>query len=301
LRGNQGVYNEDVGITAAGTAAAPITLMGYPGDPKAVIQPPQGLPTGDHYALRFRAASHDVRVSGVVLQKSYAPVSASAVYFVAGTYADELSDSEVRDAGAGSGIFIDANTHDIKILRNRIHDNCCNHNNNQGHGIYMEGANDTIANNVIYNQPNGWLIQVYPANQNSQIIGNTLVAAGHSAIVVGGDGGVGGLTIRNNIIANNTNYALSHDSTCPTGSVLFDHNLIYNNPAGAVQSGCSQIDTSGGNTVANPLFVDYGNRDLRVQTGSPAIDAANGLTFSPDVNGVPRPVGAAPDTGAHER
>jgi hypothetical protein len=52
----------------------------------------------------------------------------------------------------------------------------------------------------------------------------------------------------------------------------------------------------------DPLFTDPASGDFTVRDGSPAIDAADPSAAAvDDINGVQRPVGAAPDFGAHER
>ena len=57
----------------------------------------------------------------------------------------------------------------------------------------------------------------------------------------------------------------------------------------------------GGNIDVNPLFVDPVNHDLRLQSGSPAIDTGTTIDApSTDIRGLPRPVGAGVDMGAYE-
>lgn len=57
-----------------------------------------------------------------------------------------------------------------------------------------------------------------------------------------------------------------------------------------------------GTFVADPLFVDPSGGNYRLQDLSPAIDAGNPATvpISPDLDGIVRPQGGAPDLGAHE-
>lgn len=59
---------------------------------------------------------------------------------------------------------------------------------------------------------------------------------------------------------------------------------------------------SGGNVFTNPLFVSAGTADLRLSSGSPAIDAGIKTVVASisDLNGNPRIVGSAVDMGAFE-
>ena len=91
------------------------------------------------------------------------------------------------------------------------------------------------------------------------------------------------------------------DSSCPTSNVVIENNVIFGNSSGAVEGGCSAVSVSG--TIAtNPLFVNAGSgssRNLRVQSGSPTINAARADFATPTAFG-----GAArdaqPDIGAYE-
>jgi hypothetical protein len=52
--------------------------------------------------------------------------------------------------------------------------------------------------------------------------------------------------------------------------------------------------------IANPLFVDFSNRDLRLKAGSPAIDAGVNLGYKLDFDNNPVYSGNNPDMGAYE-
>ena len=66
-------------------------------------------------------------------------------------------------------------------------------------------------------------------------------------------------------------------------------------------SGATLTD-GGGNSAADPLFVNPGGGDFHLSAGSPAIDAgADDPQNGPvDLDGKPRKLGAAPDMGAYE-
>lgn len=68
--------------------------------------------------------------------------------------------------------------------------------------------------------------------------------------------------------------------------------------------GAADPGASGGNSTANPLFVNAGGGDFRLQNASPAINSGRTTTFAGlpqyDIVGNPRWVGPAPDRGAYE-
>jgi hypothetical protein len=136
-------------------------------------------------------------------------------------------------------------------------------------------------------------------NHDTIITNNTIAASGRSSIVVGGDGGVSNITIRNNILYDD-DWGVEIDSTCPTG-VVIDHNDIAAYKSGPVEPGCTDVSTGAGNVVSDPLFTNFANRDLHLLAGSPAIDQAlPSYSELVDFDGTSRPRGAAPDIGAYE-
>ena len=132
-----------------------------------------------------------------------------------------------------------------------------------------------MANNVVFDHPFGFGIQVYDQGHGSILVNNTVVTSGHSGIVVGGSGGVSNILIRNNILAFNKKYGVQMDSSCPTGSVVVDTNIIYGNGDGRVEGGCRNVSV-GHNIFRRPRLVDLARRNLSVLPISPAKDAARG-------------------------
>jgi hypothetical protein len=283
-----GTYAESLDMTRAGTAAAPITVENYPGERPVVNG-------GGQRPLEISSSGAYFRVRGLVFENS--PYNSGGNIDIYGHHL-ELSGNEVRNA-QDQGIYSDEDSHHAQLLGNWIH-----HNGqgviHQSHGIYLQGNDHLVANNVIHDHPKGFGIQVYDRNSRSIITANTVTGAGHSGIVVGGSGGVDHITVVNNVFAFNGHWGISHDSTCPTASRA-DHNVSFGNAWGATHSGCSGLDYSRGNRTTDPLFVNYPGRDLHVQAGSPAVDYAL-PEFSPggDFDGRARPQ-SAPDAGAYER
>jgi hypothetical protein len=291
-----GTYVQDHVVDRAGNRAAPITVAAYPGE-KVVLR--AGSSGGDTYPLRVTSGAAYVRIQGFVLELAKG-TSSTNVYFEGRAHDVELTRNEIRFS-QDQGVFVENGTRRIHIVGNRIHDNGRGHESgqHQSHGIYIEGADHLVANNVVYNHPFGFGIQIYPANKGTVVVHNTVVGSGHSGIVVGGDEGVSNITIRNNILAFNASYGVQMDSDCPSG-VSIDRNVIYGNRSGNVQGGCSGVSTS--DTISsNPRFVAPGSRDYRLAPGSPAINRAradHSLRF--DARGRRRPLGGGYDVGAFE-
>ena len=295
-----GTYTENLTINRAGTSAEPITLAAYPGA-TVVLHPASAQDArGDWIPLQIGSGAAYVRVHGFVIENALG-TSAADVYFAGTANHVELSGNELRYS-QDQGIFAGGATSFLYIIGNRIHDNGWNHvsGQHQSHGIYIEGGNDLIANNLIYSHRYGFGIQIYPANHDTAVVDNTIASSGHSSIVVGGSGGVSNITIRNNILYEG-DFGVETDTHCPTGTVAIDHNVIYAYKRVPVEEGCSSLDTSAGNILADPLFVDYANRDLQVQGDSPAVGAATAdWSMRADFEGVLRSHSEAPDVGALE-
>lgn len=293
----RGTYTQDHVIERAGTSSAPITLAAYPGE-RVVLR--AGSTSGDTYPLRITSGAAYVRVQGFVIELARG-TSSTNVYFEGRAHHVELSRNEIRFS-QDQGVFAENSTRNLHLIGNRIHHNGRGHEEgqHQSHGIYIEGADHLIANNVVFDQAYGFGIQVYPENERTIVVNNTIVGNGHSGIVVGGDGGVSDITIRNNVLAFNANYGVQMDSDCPT-RVAIDRNLIHANGEGAIESGCSGVSSSGGNLTSNPRFVSRVGRDFRLSRGSPALNRARGdFSLRVDVRGRRRPLGGGYDVGAFE-
>ena len=293
----RGTYAQDHVIERAGTAGAPITLAAYPGE-RVVLR--AGSTSGDTYPLRITSGAAYVRVQGFVIELAKG-TSSTNVYFEGRAHDVELSRNDVRFS-QDQGVFAENSTRNLHLIGNRIHHNGRGHEEgqHQSHGIYIEGADHLIANNVVFDQPYGFGIQIYPENERTIVVNNTIVGNGHSGIVVGGDGGVSDITIRNNVLAFNANYGVQMDSDCPI-RVAIDRNVIHANGEGAIESGCSGVSSSGGNLSSNPRFVSRSHRDFRLSRGSPALNRARGdFSLRVDARGRRRPLGGGYDVGAFE-
>jgi hypothetical protein len=287
----RGLYREEVQLARPGTAARPITLAAYPGERPVISHPGGPLEIDTGYW----------RVHGFLIERARG-TSSTNVYFESGAHHIELSANEIRYS-QDQGVYSEEETHHLQILRNRIHDNGLGHvsGQHQSHGIYLQGRLHLAANNVIFGHPFGFGIQVYDQNSRSILVHNTVTGAAHSGIVVGGEGGVDNITIRNNILAFNAKYGVQVDSDCPRGPVLIDANVIYGNGDGPIQRDCSQLRV-GANVLADPRFASRTRKDFRLGPGSPAVDRARrDFATRTDVMGRKRPRGRGYDIGAFER
>ena len=286
---HNGTYAESLSMDRPGSMVAPITVEAAPGEHPiltAAGSHPLDVGSGGAY-FRFR---------GFVIEK--APGTSGGNVDVYG-HDVEISRNEIR-LGKDQGVYTAEESDHVQIVGNWIHDNGegIAH---QSHGIYLQGDDHLVANNVIHDHPKGFGIQVYDQGQRAIVTGNTITGAGHSGIVVGGSGGVSGVHVHNNVFAFNSQWGISHDSACPTGSVA-DHNVLYGNGYGPTRTGCSGLSFAGGNRTTDPLFASYSSRNLHLLPGSPAVDYGL-LQYSPatDHEGYARTYGGGPDAGAYER
>jgi hypothetical protein len=276
-------------MSRAGSAAAPITVEGFPGEQPVLTS------AGSH-PLRVETGGAYFRFRGFAIERS--PLNTGGNVDLYGQHL-EISGNEIR-LGQDQGIYTAEESHHVQILGNWIH-----HNGkgiaHQSHGIYLQGDDHLVANNVISDHVEGFGIQVYDKGDRAIVSANTITGAGHSGIVVGGSGGVSGVQVHNNVLAYNDQWGISHDSSCPSSSVA-DHNVLFGNGDGPTQSGCSGLSYAGGNRTTDPLFVSYANRDLHLQAGSPALGyALPAYTPSADFDDETRPQGSGPDSAADER
>ncbi len=154
----------------------------------------------------------------------------------------------------------------------------------QGIGVFDNSMVDCIVENNVVMVGHWHGISLYGA-ANTRIVNNTVFNPYHrgesgyreSWVYVGPakDGTPGqDCVVRNNI-------SISIISDYHVDPVI-DHNIT-------------------GSFDPDQLFVDWGEHDVRLREGSPAIDAGDpGFAPSSDIDGIPRPQGAGYDIGACE-
>src|ERR1044071_9080671 len=144
---------------------------------------------------------------------------------------------------------------------------------------------------------------VYSSLNNCAVFGNSAVTGGglyeahainscpianNSSMTGGGVYGYTNLGAVNSIIFFNT---------APNGSNYFSPNIAFFNNC------CTApLPAANFNITNDPVFVDFGGGNLRLQSNSPCIDSGynDGAPPGPDLDGNPRIVGATIDIGAYE-
>ena len=308
-----GTYTQSLVMERPGTAAAPITVRGYPGE-RPVVHP--GGRGSMDYPLRITAGAAYFRFSGFVVEGG--PLHTTMNIWIsdgqrtqspAPTHHIEISGCEIR-SGVGSGVLVSPNTDSVQLLGNRVHDN--GDGSRQHQGIYFQGQNGLIANNLVYQQRDGFGIQVrgnYPDSDtevelpahNVIVTNNTVVDNSLSGIMV--ENNASDVLVVNNISAfNGSHGVVGYDNE--SGGVLpgnrAHRNLAWDNSSGGFDNSARPvIDFSAGNIDGDPRFVAYQRRNYRLRAGSPASNRAIPAFAMPlDRAGRRR---SRPDLGAFER
>jgi len=291
-----GSYAQNLVMTRAGTAIAPITIRNYPGE-QAMLGPGSGAT--NNMPLQLGTGAAYVRLQGLVLEGASGP-STTNVYAWGNAHDIELSQCEVRNSQR-QGFFSEATTSRVHIIGCYIHDNGGSGPIQLDHNVYMEGHSHLIADCLIKNAPNGFGVQIYPSSDHVILTENTIVGALRDGIIVGSDGATTTeyLTITNNVVAFNGRYGISTywGGAVGTGNVA-NNNVVWGNSAGQLSG--NGITYSGG-MLTDPLFVDRAAGNFHLQSTSPARD--RGLASYArvtDLAGAPRPQGSGPDPGAYE-
>ena len=304
-------------MNRAGTAIAPITVAAYPGE-RPVVHP--GGSGSMDYPLRITVGAAYFRFAGFIVEGG--PLHSTMNVWIsdgqryppepAPTHHIEISGCEIR-SGMGTGVFVSPNTDAVHLIGNSVHDN--GDGSRQHQGLYFQGQNGLIMNNLVYHQTNGFGIQVrgnYPdpdtiveiPARNVIVTANTAVDNSYSGIMVENNATL--TTVVNNITAfNGTHGVVGYDNGSGQilpGNVAYNNDGYANPDGGFGNTGGPVIDFSGGNVLGDPRFVDRLFNDYHLMSGSAAVDVGL-LPVSPadDYAGRSRPRGPMPDLGAHER
>jgi uncharacterized protein YjdB len=297
-------------FSARGTATAPITLSGYPGDARPLIQGRMYM-SGDYLRLTnvvIDGPTGDVGGPG--------PGGEAITIVLKGSYV-ELSNSEVRFDQWHAGVGVDGADHYI-VMNNYIHDNggylgdysTSDAQWNTSHGMYNSPSSyGLVANNVIEHNDAKGLMGRHDAN-HIIVVNNTVVANGRFGIDVAES--THDWILANNILLNNGTIKGGGGIGTPGSggaSYVEINNMFWNNGT----NGTTTWDNNAtiiNNVVADPMLVNPAvatdrqnpnpNTDNQLRAGSPAIGfAALNYAVPFDITGKCR--GASPDAGAYER
>ncbi|NUO00613.1 MAG: right-handed parallel beta-helix repeat-containing protein [Saprospiraceae bacterium] len=210
-------------------------------------------------------------------------------------------------SAGGDGIISDA-----QVYGNVLYDN------GQAAGINMDGVlNPLIFNNLIFNNHFGQGIALFQqdgaiATRGAKIFNNTIIVPsdGRWGILVR-DGSNIGTQIYNNIILNFHAWrgCITVDNTAQFTS---DYNILHDKMSASGDGSAisllqwQALGFDAHSQLADPLvdiFGDPANGDYHLAIGSQAIDAGTTLVNSfvnNDLDGAPRPLGAAFDIGCYE-
>lgn len=271
--------------TRSGTASAPITISGYPGEEERVIVGTMLKLYGSHLKLTRLVVERNSAHS------NFDNACTGSVGIQVGGDDIVLEGLDVRN-GRMSGIYLD-NADRTSIVGNLIRNNGAH--SNLDHGIYYgTGVGGTIANNIISGNL-AYGIQMYPSPRGQLITHNVVVGNGKAGMILSGASDV---VVANNISAYNAEQGIRTYDAC-TGCRA-DQNVIFGNPRGDYY--LPSPLTVGTTIRADPRFVDRTSGDYRLGDGSPAIDVAHSAyTVSEDFLGQSRPASGGPDVGAYER
>lgn len=323
---NEGVTNNSsyvVTFTRSGSAGSPITVMAQ-NRGGATLDSGSGATaatatscTGAYSYFNLNGQSY-ITIQGFVIQHAC----------FGGIHANGNSDHNIiirqndigfignfswQSNGGPQGIYMNQTEHDFTFDQNVFHDigSNLNYYKNQNHGIYSQAQNVTITNNLFYNIPVGWPLQIAPGTSNLLIANNTFDSYeayrdGQMVLWDNGDGTstpITNLTIRNNIF-NDPSGAMSHAITSVLSYSMsgcqMDHNItnmvnLYDN--------ASPCTIGSNKTSTDPLLVSptASSPDLHINSGSPAIDAGTPVSgVNADYDGNSRPQGNGYDMGAYE-
>ncbi len=224
------------------------------------------------------------------------------VIYVTGTNSITLDGLHLTGGGGnqdGAGIY--NNGADLTLLANVIHNNDTG--NNADGAIYINSGSLTMRNNALYQNNNSAVFaRVSTVIENNTFYANSSNATTRSTENGGAIHQAGGnLTARNNIFDNNQANANGGAIYVDAGNgatAAIDTNLFYQNSSDV--SGA----TNSNPIIANPNLLDPDNGNLHIQKGSPAEDAALDIGLTEDFERDSRPQGSSGtgfDLGADER
>jgi uncharacterized repeat protein (TIGR01451 family) len=198
---------------------------------------------------------------------------------------------------SGIGAAIHGNSASPTIASNIFRNNTCDSQLPSGVVSFINSSSPLIVNNVFANNACRGLNLALPQFNAPSVLNNTFVG---NSVGIRVSRQVSQVTQihRNNILVQN-GVGLQLDFGTDADNPVWTNNLVFGNSTN--YSGTTDPTGTNANLSADPLFVDAGAGNYRLQPGSPAINAGS-PTDAPavDFDGTARPQGPAVDIGAFE-
>ncbi len=203
------------------------------------------------------------------------------------------------------------------IIRNAVVERNVIYSNGSGggSGINCDGVSDSIIrNNLIYDALASGIslyqIDAGGPSQNNLVVNNTIIQSATGRWAINIVGGSTGNTLRNNILF--TNHAFRGAIVIDAASRMgFTSNYNLLTPRLSADGDTTTLalaawqalgyDLNSMASTAAANFVNVATNDYHLRAGVPAVDRGEATRAPPDdIEGLPRPVGAAFDIGAYE-
>jgi hypothetical protein len=248
LRG--GTYSGSASLHLSGTASAPITFAGYPGE-RALVTNPSTSTNTETVSIYGSYLTFD----HLAFSNQHNPGQVLAT--VPGANYNVFSNSEIYGSqNIGFVVQSDYN----QVLNNSIHDNGTRP--NFDHGLYVQGANNVVRGNTIYNNFT-YGIQLY--NGHGVIAGGNLIEKnyiyhnGYGSAAAGFNYTAGiilstaepNTTIRYNVLCNNAQFGLYAEDGTVTGNQVISNVSCYNPSGGFFFQATGSGTTATGNVSYN--------------------------------------------------
>ena len=306
-----------------GNPSNPVTLQAYPGE-RVVLTSPSG--SGLHALLVSKSSG--IRIRGFEVTNPGANIGIK----VENSTNVEIVGCEIHHNGrsgilvAGSGSSGQTTNRNVQIWNSRFHNNG-GYSRTGDHSIYWGGTESNtdgvdhttyggvIANNLFYNQPHGFQLQIGSQASGAIVTNNTFYGANGpypagGAIALYTETATPAFVTRqvlivNNLITNAANYGVYGSGGGGLMSTnVVRNNLAYNNARGDFLGYYGPVSNLlfqlGANfTGQDPLFVNPGGLDFRLQAGSAAVGKAD-PAYAPSIDTAGKSRSGAPDLGALE-
>jgi uncharacterized repeat protein (TIGR01451 family) len=194
---------------------------------------------------------------------------------------------------SSSGTAIDGNNAAPVIERNIFRNITCDGQSTSGAVAFINSSAPTIVNNVFDNNRCRGINMQLPAGNAPLVVNNTLV---DNDVGIRVDRRVSQVSqiYRNNVIVGN-GIGLEVEFGSEAYNPVWENNLLFANTTN-YQVISDQTGVSG-NLSSDPLFVDAGGANYRLQAGSPAIDTGSSVDAPAiDFDATPRPLDGDGDT-----